>query len=157
MELFSLKNKYALEKHIHKIDFIKYSPNSSPKINNNISSISISFPKDAAYICLQNSYISVDFERLKQDDTRYADGDQISSINFGTVALFSEAKLTTSSGKHLEKVDNLRIISIMHKLLTSQQQTSEMMNGFEESVAFRRQELTNTKTERNIFREHQAN
>ena len=26
--MFSLKRKYTLEKHIHKIDFIKYSPSS---------------------------------------------------------------------------------------------------------------------------------
>ena len=47
--------------------------------------------------------MSVEFEVPKQGDTRYADGDQISLINFWPVALFSEAKLTTSSGKHLEK------------------------------------------------------
>ena len=45
-------------------------------------------------------------------------------VNFGPVALFSEAKLTTSSGKHLEKVDNLLPICLMYKLLTSSQQTS---------------------------------
>ena len=45
-------------------------------------------------------------------------------------------------------MDELHIISIMHKLLTSQQQTSEMIYGFEESVAIRRHELTNNKTEK---------
>ena len=45
------------------------------------------------------------FEVLKNNNTRYANGDEISLVNFGPVALFSEAKLTTSSGKHLEKVD----------------------------------------------------
>ena len=37
-------------------------------INNN-SNISISLPSEDAYICLQCSYISVDFEVFKQDDT----------------------------------------------------------------------------------------
>ena len=36
------------------------------------------------------------------------------------VALFSEAKLTTSSGKQLEKVEKLHTVSLMNKLLTSQ-------------------------------------
>ena len=120
-------------------------------INNNNSNISVIFPREDAYICLQNSYISLEFEVLKNDDTRYADGDQISLINFGPVALFSEAKLTTSSGKHLEKVDNLHPISLMYKLLTSNQQTSQLMYGFEESQAIRRQELTNNKTEKGTF------
>ena len=91
-----------MDKPIHKIDFIKYSPSSLATINNNNLNNSIIFPRQDAYICLQNSSISLEFEVLKNDDTRYADGDQISLVNFGPVALFSEAKLTTSSGKHLE-------------------------------------------------------
>ena len=146
MELFSLKNKYAMDKPIQKIDFIKYSPSSLATINNSNSNISIIFLREDAYICLQNSYISLEFEVLKNDDTRYADGDQISLVNFGPVAL-----LTTSSGKHLEKVDNIHPISLMYKLLTANQQTSQLMYGFEESQATRRQELTNNKTEKGTF------
>ena len=112
-------------------------------------------PKDA-YICLQNSYILLDFEVLKQDDTRYADGDQIRFNNFGPVALFSEVKLTAVSEKHLEKVDDLHTLSLKSKLLTSGLQTSELMYVFEESQVIRRLELTANKTERNILCEHQA-
>ena len=140
-----------MDKPIHKIDFIKYSPSSLATINNNNSNISIIFPREDAYICLQNSYISLEIEVLENDDTRYADGDQISLVNFGPVALFSEAKLTTSSGKHLEKVDNLHPVCLIHKLLTSNQQTSQLMYGLEESQATRRQELTNNKTEKGTF------
>ena len=140
-----------MDKPFHKIDFIKYSPSSLATINNNNSNISIIFPREDAYICLQNSFISLEFEVLKNDDTRYADGDQISLVNFGPVALFSEAKLTTSSGKLLEKVDNLHPICLMHKLLTSNQQTSQLMYGFEESQATRRQELITNKTEKGTF------
>ena len=149
--MFSLKSKYALEKPIHKIGFIKYSPSSLATINNVNSNISISLPREDAYICLQHSFISVEFEVLKNDNTRYADGDEISLVNFGPVALFSEAKLTTSSGKHLEKVDNLHPICLMYKCLTSSQQTSQLMYGFEESTTIRRQELTTNKTEKGTF------
>ena len=140
-----------MDKPIHKIDFIKYSPSSLATINNSNSNISIIFPREDAYICLQNSFISLENEVLKNDNTRYADGDEINLVNFGPVALFSEAKLTTSSGKHLEKVDNLHPICLMHKLLTSNQQTSQLMYGFEESQATRRQELTTNKTEKGTF------
>ena len=145
------KIKYILEKPIHKIDLIKYSPSSLATVNNANTNISISLPREDAYICLQNSYISVEFEVLKNNNTRYADGDGISLVNFGPVALFSETKLVTSSGKHLEKVDNLHPFCLMYKLLTSQQQTSQLMYGFEESVTIRRQELTNHKTEKGTF------
>ena len=42
-------------------------------------------------------------------------------------------------------------ICLKYKLLTSQQQTSQLMYGFEESVTIRRQELTNYKTEKGTF------
>ena len=102
-DMFSLKNKYTLEKPIHKIDFIKYNPSSLATINNANSNISVSLPREDAYICLQNSFISLEFEVLKNNNTRFADGDEIGLVNFGPISLFSEAKLTTSSGKHLEK------------------------------------------------------
>ena len=47
---------------------------------------------------------------------------------------------------------NTRKISITHKLLTSQKQTSELIYGFEESVLIRRQEITNKKTEKGTFK-----
>ena len=140
-----------MDKPIHKIDFNKNSPSSLATINNNYSNISIIFPREDAYICLQNSFISLGIEVLKNDDTRYADGDQISRINFGPVALFSEAKLVTSSGKHLEKVDNLHPICLMYKLLPSTQQTSQIRYGFEDSQATIRQRLTTNKTEKGTF------
>ena len=149
--MFSLKNKYTLEKPIHKIDFIKYSPSSLATINNTNSNTTISFPREDAYICLQNSFISLEFEVLKNNNTRYADGDEIGLVNFGPISLFSEAKLTTSSGKHLEKVDNLHLISLMYKLLTSTKSTSQLMYGFEENLSVRRQELTNNKNEKVTF------
>ena len=119
--MFSLKSKYVLEKPIHKNDFITYSPSSLATINNANSKISISLPRKDTYICLQLSYISLEFEVLKNDETRYAVGNEIVLVNFGPVALFSEAKLTTSSGKHLEKIGNLHPISWMYKCLTSTQ------------------------------------
>ena len=67
------------------------------------------------------------------------------------VTLFSEAKLTKSSWKHPEKIDKLHQISLLYKCLTSTQQTSQLMYGFEKSVTIRRQELTNDKTEKGFF------
>ena len=101
-----MKSKYDFDKPIHKIDFIMYSPNSLATINNNISNVSISLPREYACNCLQKSFISVDFDVPNQDDTRYADGDWISISNFGSVALFSEAKLTICYGKHSENKYN---------------------------------------------------
>ena len=108
-------------------------------------------PREDAYVCLQNSYISVDVEVLKQDVTRFAGGDQISLVIFGPVASFGEAKLTTSSGRKLEKGDILHTLSLVNKRLTSGQQTSELMYGFEESQATRSLELTTNKTQKGTY------
>ena len=55
-----------MDKSIHKIDFIKYSPSSLATFNNSNSNISIIFPREDAFICLQNSYKSLEFEVLKK-------------------------------------------------------------------------------------------
>ena len=73
--------------------------------------------REEAYICLQNSYISVSFEVVKNHATSYLDKDQIALVNFGPIALFGEAKLTTSSGNQLEKVEIFYFICLMHKIL----------------------------------------
>ena len=72
MELFSLKNEYALDNPIHKNDFIKYSPSSLATINNTNSNVSFNFPREYAYNCLQNSYIyhlNLKFLRTTTHDT----------------------------------------------------------------------------------------
>ena len=102
---------------------------------------------------MQN-YLSIEFEILKQDNTRYVDNDQRRLVNFGPIASFSEAKLVTSSGKHLEKIDRLHAVFLLHKLLTSNQQPSQSMYGFEESENTKRLELTNHKEEKGIFFEN---
>ena len=151
MDMFSLKNKSVLDKPIHKKKFVNYQPSSLATVNNDNSIIKISFPRENSYICLQNSYSALEFEVLKNDDTSYADNDPVALVNFGPIALFREAKLTTSSGKHLEKVNNLHTINLIHKLLSSASGTSELVYGFEESETKRREELTNNSTEKGTF------
>ena len=85
--MFSLKNKYTFEKPIHKIDFIKYSPSSLATINNTNSNTTNSFPREDAYICLQNSFISLEFEVLKNNDSIYTNGDEIGLVNFGPISI----------------------------------------------------------------------
>ena len=69
-------------------------------------------------------------------------------VKFEPVASISEANLLTSSGKHLEKDDNLHAMSIMSSFSASNQQTCEFLFGFEESENTRREELANNRTEK---------
>ena len=76
---------------------------------------------------------------------RYADGDDIRLVNLAPIALFSNYKLTTSSGKHLENIDHAHIVSLMYELLTSSRGSDDLFIGFDRSLNRRQQELTNNK------------
>ena len=143
MSDFNLKNTKTLSRELNKSDFYRYIPNSLATINNNNSNVTIHVPREDSYISLQNSYIVLDFEVTHNDSTKYVDGDEISLVNLGPIAAFSEVKLTTHSGKHLEKVENLHPISLMYKLLSSCHDTIDHLYGFDTNVTRRREELTN--------------
>ena len=63
----------------------------------------------------------------------------------GPIALFSNCKLTTSSGKHLEEISLAHIVSLMYKLLTSSKESDDLSSGFVRSRDKRKRELTNNK------------
>ena len=153
MSDFNWKNTQTLSRELYKSDFYRYIPNSLATANNNNSNITIHIPREDSYISLQNSYVLVEFELTHNDDTKYVDGNEISLVNLGPIAMFAEARLTTHSGKHLEKVENVHPISLMHKLLSSCHETTDLLSGFDSSIPRRRKELTNNKEngEKGIF------
>ena len=79
------------------------------------------------------------------NNNRYADGNDIRLVNLGPVALFSNYKLTTSSGKHLEDVSHAHIVSLMYKLITTAKDMNDLSIGFDRDRTRRRIELTNNK------------
>ena len=64
----------------------------------------------------------------------------------GPIALFTNYKLTTSSGKHLEEISHAHIVSLMYKLLTSSRDSDDLSIGFDRNRGRRKNELTNNKT-----------
>ena len=59
--------------------------------------------------------------------------------------MFSNFKLTTSSGKHLEDINHAHLVSLMYKLITSSKGSDDLSIGFDRSSARRRKEITNNK------------
>ena len=99
-----------------------------------------------------NSYIELNFDVLKAaTSNRYADADDIRLIILGPIALFSNYKLTTSSGKHLENIDHSHIVSLMYKLLSSSRDSDVLSIGFDRSRDKRKRELLNNKTQKCKF------
>ena len=93
-----------------------------------------------------NSYLDLSFEVIEKDDnSRYANGNDIRLVNLGPIALFSHFKLTTSSGKHLEDISHAHIVSLMYKLITSSKDSNDLSIGFDHSRNRRRDELALNK------------
>ena len=91
----------------------------------------------------------MNFEVIKKaDDSRYGDGNDIKLVNLGAIALFSNFKLTTSNGKHLEDFSHAHLVSLMYKLITSSKNSDDLSIGFDRSMARRRDEMTNNKNVR---------
>ena len=78
-------------------------------------------------------------------NNRYVDGNVIPLVNLGPIALFSNYKLTTSSGKQLEDIVHAHIVSLVYKLLTSSRDSDDLSFGFDRDRRGRQRELTDNK------------
>ena len=129
-----------------KCDYIRYSPSEISTIKTPNSQIYINLPREDSVISLLKSYLELNFDVLKATtNDRYANGDNIRLVNLGPIALFSNYKLTTSSGKHLEEISHAHIISLMYKLLTSSKGSDDLSICFDRNRERRKQELTKNK------------
>ena len=145
--MFKLSDKYEINRDILKCDYIRYSPSEISTIKTANSQVYINIPREDSVISLLNSYLELNFDVLRADNSnRYIDGNDIKLVNLGPIALFSNYKLTTSSGKHLENIDHAHIVSLMYKLLSSSRDSDDLSIGFHRSRDKRKQELTNNKT-----------
>ena len=150
--MFKLSEKYSVNRDILKCDYIRYSPSEISTINTANSQVYINIPREDSVISLLNSYLELNFDVLRADNSnRYIDNNDIRLVNLGPIALFSNYKITTSSGKHLENIDHAHIVSLMYKLLTSSKGSDDLSIGFDRDRTRRRNELTNNKTVKGKF------
>ena len=82
---------------------------------------------------------------------RRAGDNDITIVNLGPFALFSNYNLTTSSGKHLENISHAHVVSLMYKLITSVRDTDDSSFGFDRDRDRRQPELTENKTQKSKF------
>ena len=144
--MFKLNEKYENNRDILKCDYIRYSPSEISTINTANWQVYINIPREDSVISLLNSYLELNFDVLRADNSnRYLDGNDIRLVNLGPIALFSNYKLTTFSGKHLENIGHAHIVSLMYKLLTSSKGSDDLSIGFDRDRTRRRNELTNNK------------
>ena len=140
--MFKLNENYEVDRRILKCDYIRCSPAETSTINTPNSQIYINIPREDSVISLLNIYTNLNFEVIKKDDnSRYANGNDIRIVNLGPIALFSNFKLTTSSGKHLEDISHAHLVSLMYKLITSSKDNNDLSIGFENNRSRRKDEL----------------
>ena len=97
---------------------------------------------------MRDSYLELDFTVTHRAGAhaRYADGDYIRLVNIGPIVLFIKHRLTSSSGKELEEIDNALVVCAMHKLISSSTGSDDLSIGFHRSNAIRENELTDKET-----------
>ena len=147
--MFKLIEKYEINRDVLKCDYIRYSPSEISTINTANSQVYINIPREDSVISLLNSYLELSFDVLHAGtNNRYADGNDIRLVNLGPIGLFSNYKLTASSGKHLENIDHAHIVSLMYKLLSSSKGSDDLSIGFDRDRGRRQREMTNSKTQK---------
>ena len=117
-------------------------------VNGENNQIFIDIPREDSAISLKDSYLEIDFSVTHRTGAhdRYIDDDHIRLVNLGPIALFNKYRLTSSSGKEIEELDNAHVICLMQKLISSAKDSDDLSIGFHRSIEARERELTNNKT-----------
>ena len=150
--MFKLSEKYEINRDILKCDYIRYSPSEISTINTANSQVYVNIPREDSVLSLLNSYLELNFDVLRADNSNsYVDGNDIRLVNLGPIGLFSNYRLTTSSGKHLENIDHAHIVSLMYKLLSSSKGSDDLSIGFDRDRGRRQRALTDNKTQKGKF------
>ena len=72
-------------------------------------------------------------------------------VNIGPIASFKKYRLTSSSGKEIEEIDNAHVICLMYNLLSSSRDSDDLLFGFHGSTDAREREVTIMETIKGIY------
>ena len=88
--MFTLSQKYAVDRPALKCDFLRYTPPSSNLVNGENKPNFFVVPREGSAISLKDSYLELDFivTQRASAHARYAVGDQKWLVNLSPIALF---------------------------------------------------------------------
>ena len=142
--MFKLNENYEVDRRILKYDYIRFSPSEISIKKTPNSQIFINTPGGDSVKSLLGSLLRLIFGVLHAaTNNRYIDGDDIRLVNEGPIALFSNYKLQSSSGKHIEEINHSHIVCLMYKLIISARNSDDLSIGFDRDRGRRQRELTN--------------
>ena len=119
--MFNISQKHAVVRPILKCDFIRYTPPSLNFVNGENNQFFIDKPKEEKAISLRDSYHELHFNVTHRagGHARYVDDDHQGLVNLGPTAFFNQNRLTSSSGKEIEDINNAHVFCLLHKLISS--------------------------------------
>ena len=100
--ILQLHETNATDVSIKSYEYDEYQPITGTQLNS-AGQITITIENQDKFLHLHNSYLLIEGNVLKADDTRYADADLIALTNNGLLYLFSSLKLTLA-GQTVEHV-----------------------------------------------------
>ena len=140
--MFKINENYEVDRRFLKTDYLQYSPSEISTINTANSQIYIDIPRGDSVKSLLGSLIRLNFDVLHAaTNNRHADGDQIRLVNEGLIALFSNYKLQSSSGKHIEEINHAHIVCLMYKLVTNARNTNDLSIPFDRDCDRRKKKV----------------
>ena len=90
-----------------------------------------------------NGYFDFNFEVCKEaENSTNGDGKDMQLLDLGRIALISNHKLTTSSGKLQQDISPANILSLMYEIITSAKDCDDLSNGVNRDRRRRQQKLT---------------
>ena len=111
---FKINENNEVDRRNLKCDYIRYSAAETSTIKTPYSQIYINIPREDSVTSLLNGYLDLNFEVIKRaDNSRDGNGNDEGLDNLGAIALFSNFRLTTGNGKHLEDINHSHIVSLM--------------------------------------------
>ena len=101
--ILELHETNATDESIKSYEYDEYQPIKSTQLNS-AGQITIPIENKDQFLHLHKSYLLIEGDVLKADNTRYTDGDLIALTNNGMLYLFSSLKLTLA-GQTVELVN----------------------------------------------------
>ena len=141
--MFNVNENNETDRRILKRDYIRCSPAETSTIKTPNCQIDVIIPIEGSVISLLSSYLELHFAFIKKTDNfRFGGNNETRLVNLGPTVLFSNFKMTTSCGKHLEYISHAHIVSLMYKLLSSSRGSDDLSNRFDRDCGKRKDELT---------------
>ena len=150
--MFQLSEKYEVNRSLLKCDYIRYSPSEIATIKTANSQKDTKRFREDSVTSLSKSYFDLNFYVVHAaTNNRCADSNDKRLVNLRPIALFSNYKLTTSSGKRLEDITNAQLVSLMYILITNTRGSDDLSFRFDRDRGRWQRELTNDKNQRGKY------